>query len=65
MAGQSEPERRKLVESFVAFKNYNPELDLHEYANYLYADVGEVALTLIQLRYKQAENAIKKLLERN
>jgi len=41
---------------------YDPNLDLHEYAGNLYEDVGEVSMTLINLRYKQAEEGIKKLL---
>lgn len=64
-ADQNEPKRRELIERFVTLKNYNPELDLHEYADNLYADVGEVAMTLIQLRYKQAENAINKIVKIN
>ena len=44
-------------------KKYDPNLDLHEYADNLYQDVGEVALTLIQLRYKQAERRIQALLD--
>jgi hypothetical protein len=35
---------------------------LHEFADNLYEDVGEVTMTLIKLRYKQAEDGIKKLL---
>ena len=39
--------------------NYNPDLDLKEYAENPYQDVGAVAMTLIQLRYKQAEEVIR------
>jgi len=50
------------IDAFVAEKHYDPALDLHEYADNLYEDVGQVAMTLIRLRYKQAEEGIKKLL---
>jgi hypothetical protein len=61
-AGDDAITRRERIEKFVVSNNYNPDLNLHEYADNLYADVGEVALTLIRLRYKQAENAIEQLL---
>lgn len=57
------PARVKLIEEFVASKNYDPTLNLHEFADNLYEDVGQVAMTLINLRYKQAQDSIKKLLE--
>lgn len=46
-------------------KNYDPTLNLHEYAGNLYEDIGEVAMTLIKLRYKQAEEGIKQLIGGN
>lgn len=55
-------ERKKRIGGFVKEMNYEPDLHLDEYAGNLYEDVGEVAMTLIGLRYKQAEEAIKKLL---
>jgi 5-methylcytosine-specific restriction endonuclease McrA len=55
--------RRDRIEEFVAAKNYDPNLNLHEYADNLYEDIGAVAMTLINLRYKQAEDGIKQLLE--
>jgi 5-methylcytosine-specific restriction endonuclease McrA len=55
--------RTRLIEEFVASKKYDPQLNLHQYADNLYEDVGEVAMTLIQLRYKHAEKAIEALLE--
>ena len=55
--------RQELIEGFVLSKLYDPNLDLHEYADNLYEDVGAVAMTLIQLRYKQAEAGIKSLLK--
>lgn len=61
-AGPQAEERTKLIEDFVSLKNYDPNLNLHDYADNLYEDVGHVAMTLINLRYKQAENGIKELL---
>jgi hypothetical protein len=55
--------RMALIESFVSMKRYDPTLNLHEYAGNLYEDVGAVAMTLIQLRYKQAETGIQQLLK--
>lgn len=54
--------RIERINTFVKKYNYEPNLHLDEYAGNLYEDVGEVAMTLIGLRYKQAEEAIKKLL---
>lgn len=54
--------RLNKIESFVALKQYDPNLNLHEYADNLYEDVGAVAMTLIELRYKQAEAGISQLL---
>ncbi|MCS0455399.1 HNH endonuclease [Vibrio diabolicus] len=62
-AGPGANARISQVESFVQAKKYDPTLNLHEYADNLYEDVGQVAMTLINLRYKQAQNGIKKLLE--
>ena len=42
-------------------KKYDPNLDPHEYADNLNQDVGEVAMTLIRLRYEQAEQLIQTL----
>ena len=61
-AGEYANARIKIIEDFVESKNYDPSLNLHEYADNLYEDIGEVAMTLINLRYKQAENGIKQLL---
>ncbi len=54
--------RRMKILRFVKDKNYEPNLNLDEYVGNLYEDIGEVSMTLIGLRYKQAENAIRKLL---
>lgn len=54
--------RTILINSFVTDMRYDPTLNLHKYADSLYEDVGAVATTLIDLRYKQAEEAIKQLM---
>ena len=54
-------ERCQLIDTFVSKMRYDPALNLHQYADNLYNDIGEVAMTLINLRYKQAEEAIKQL----
>jgi 5-methylcytosine-specific restriction endonuclease McrA len=55
--------RENKINHFVTSKNYDPTLNLHDFADNLYEDVGQVAMTLINLRYKQAQEGIKKLLE--
>jgi len=61
-AGGNASDRIAKIKEFVKSKNYDPSLNLHEYAGNLYEDIGEVAMTLIKLRYKQAEEGIKQLL---
>lgn len=46
---------------FLEHYNYEPNLQLQAIATNLYEDVGEVAMTLIKLRYKQAEEVIRQL----
>jgi hypothetical protein len=41
---------------------YNPNLELKEIVGNLYDDVGAVAQALIDLRYKQAEEKINKII---
>jgi len=60
--GNTFEDRQSKIEDFVENRRYDPNLQLSDYAGNLYADVGEVAMTLIQLRYKQAEDAITQLL---
>jgi 5-methylcytosine-specific restriction endonuclease McrA len=55
--------RSALIENFVADMKYDPSINLHKYADNLYEDIGEVAMTLINLRYRQAEEAIKQLIQ--
>ncbi len=63
--GNTYSDRRNKILSFVQDRRYDPNLQLSDYAGNLYEDVGEVAMTLIRLRYKQAEDAIRKLLANN
>ena len=51
--------RIKKINEFVLDKKYDARLNLHEVAGNLYEDIGEVALTLINLRYIQAKNIIE------
>jgi len=62
-AGKETKSREEAILDFVTSKNYDPALDLHEFADNLYEDVGQVAMTLINLRYKQAQEGIKNLLK--
>jgi len=61
-AGIAAESRELKITEFVTSKNYDPTLNLHAFADNLYEDVGQVAMTLINLRYKQAEDGIKALL---
>ena len=60
--GKTLEDRRNKILLFVENRRYDPNLQLRDYAGNLYEDVGVVAMTLIQLRYKQAEDAITQLL---
>ncbi len=44
--------------------NYSPNINLFNVASNLYADVGEVATTLINLRYSQAKEEIEAVLSK-
>ncbi len=55
--------RKSKIENYVKDMNYDPSLDLTKTAGNLYEDVGEVTMTLINLRYKQAEELIQKLIK--
>lgn len=63
-SGDAFKSRLDRIRGFVKQKGYDPNLNLHRFADNLYEDVGQVALTLIQLRYKQAEEEIRRLLDR-
>ncbi len=60
--GETLEGRKKRIESFVKEMRYEPDLGLNNFAGNLYQDVGEVAMTLINLRYHQAQEAIQDLL---
>ena len=62
--GQVYQERKRKIQRFIKQLNYDPNLQLGEFAGNLYDDVGEVAMKLIELRLKQAEGAIRKLLDK-
>ena len=62
VSGKVLADRKDRIVQFVSEYDYDPNLHLEDYAGNLYEDVGEVAMTLIGLRYKQAQDAIKKLL---
>jgi len=55
----------KKIKKFMACYNYNPTLELGTIAENLYADVGAVAMTLIELRFDQAQKAIERQLDKN
>jgi len=50
--------RRERILAFVAHYSYSPELGLHTIAENLYQDVGEVGMTLVRLRLRQAQESI-------
>lgn len=54
----------KRITDFVDLKKYDPNLGLHDYAGNLYEDVGTVAMTLINNRYKHATDAIERIIEK-
>jgi hypothetical protein len=56
--------RKGRIEDFVNNKKYDPNLNLKDFAGNLYEDVGEVAMTLINLRYKQAADGINEVLKK-
>jgi hypothetical protein len=51
--------RERKIQAFVAKYNYRPNLEIKEIAENLYEDVGAVAMTLIELRFKQATKIIQ------
>lgn len=59
--GESFKARLLRIQKFQKQVDYDPTLHLDTYANNLYQDVGEVAMTLIKLRIHQAEAAIDRI----
>ena len=49
------------IRAFLAEFKYEPNLQLQSIANNLYQDVGAVAMTLIDLRFKQADAVIRQI----
>lgn len=54
--------RETFIETFASGKRYDLNLNLRVYADTLYEDIGVIATTLIQLRYKQAEQKLRAIL---
>lgn len=52
---------RNKILAFQKKYEYRPKLDLGTVADTLYEDVGAVAMTLIELRFKQAQKTLKSL----
>jgi hypothetical protein len=53
--------REVKIKAFLAKYKYEPNLELEIIATNLYQDVGAVAMTLIDLRFKQAEAVINRI----
>jgi hypothetical protein len=56
-----EASRKAKLLRFMEHYEYEPNVELSAVAGNLYEDVGEVALTLINLRFKQAEAMLEKI----
>lgn len=54
-------QREARIKAFLAKYKYEPNLELETIAYNLYQDVGAVAMTLIDLRFKQAEAVIDRI----
>lgn len=54
-------QREDRIAVFQCNHQYEPNLKLESIANNLYQDVGAVAMTLIDLRFKQAEEVITRI----
>jgi len=62
-SGDHFEQRRSRILKFVALYGYRPELGLHTIAQNLYQDVGEVGMTLLELRFKQAQETIRAIIK--
>jgi hypothetical protein len=58
-AGDHFEARRRRINALVKHYRYRPELGLQTIAHNLYQDVGEVGMTLLRLRFKQAQDTIR------
>lgn len=55
----------KSIKGFMLYYSYDPNLELEAIADNLYADIGAVAMTLIDLRFHQAQEVIERQLKTN
>ena len=55
--------RTDRIVTFLEQYRYEPKLNLRAIAGNLYEDVGEVAMTLVGLRFKQAETVISEIVK--
>jgi hypothetical protein len=53
--------RKGRIDEFVNHYRYRPELGLHTIAQNLYQDVGAVGMTLLRLRFEQAQDIIREI----
>ena len=61
-ADEATGSRIKRIRAFQEKYRYEPDLRLQAIADNLYEDVGTVAMTLVELRFKQAETALATML---
>jgi len=55
--------REIVIENFQTYYKYDPKIKIGPITRNLYEDVGAVAMTLIELRFKQAEQVIQEMLK--
>ncbi len=60
-SGAGNNDRRSRIRKFQRAYRYDPNLNISTIAGNLYEDVGEVAMTLIELRFKQAQREIAEI----
>lgn len=60
-SGTTYTQRKKVIQAFQRKYRYDPDLNIQTIAANLYEDVGEVAMTLVGLRFRQAEREIAKI----
>jgi len=63
-AGEQFESRKARIDNFVTDYKYDPELGLLTIAQNLYQDVGEVGMTLVRLRLRQAQETIRQITAR-
>ena len=62
-AGRQLKPRRDRIVAFVEHYRYRPELGLHTIAQNLYEDIGEVGMTLLRIRFRQAQETIRAIIK--